>query len=361
LKTKVQGQSLVIAAPTHIARANRQINPRNVKAKVAKANLDTGWSSVGGAQAKEQLKQKFRNEDASKVRASAAAGVTAQPGVATSPAGANAATSAAASANTEVNRGGKNRGARQGNSVPQNRAVEAGSSPAGSTDLSPNTNMERGRGGKHRNRENEQLQQQQTATGATGGSIPPAGTTATENNLGVTGGSANELNRQGRGKHEGRRAQENAAAGAQTTTAPAATSEGATGAGTEGVNQGGGKHNRRNQAPTGAPEIQSQNQLQSQAPTTGGTDQVPGRGQGQGRRARELEPPQGGAPTDAAPPADVQGQGVGKHHGQVEGQPQIQGAAVQPGAAPAVQPAPGQQGGGGKRNKNEASPVPSPQ
>ncbi len=68
LKTRVQGQSLVVAAPNHIAKSTRQIAPPTVKTRIAKANLDTGWSSLGDARAKEEFKAKLKAQDLSKGR-----------------------------------------------------------------------------------------------------------------------------------------------------------------------------------------------------------------------------------------------------------------------------------------------------
>lgn len=92
LKTRVQGQSLVVAAPTHIAKATRQIAPPAVKTRIAKANLDTGWSSLGDAKAKEEFKQKLKAEDLSKARRSDRSAE--QAVTANSPAGSSAGTDA---------------------------------------------------------------------------------------------------------------------------------------------------------------------------------------------------------------------------------------------------------------------------
>jgi hypothetical protein len=84
LQSKVQGQSLVVAAPAHIARSTRRLAPPTVKTRVAKANLDTGWSGVGDANAKENYKQKLRSEDRRRM-SGGAAGVKAGTQTTTSP------------------------------------------------------------------------------------------------------------------------------------------------------------------------------------------------------------------------------------------------------------------------------------
>ncbi len=320
LKTKVQGQSLVVAAPAHITKASREMTPPNVKTKVAKANIDRGWAGVGDAKAQEEFKQKLRKQDRSTLSQGAKAGAQ----VATSPA---PAASAAVDANARGGKGNKHDKNRPGEPVQQNVGAAVGTSPAAaSTDA--NAGMERGRGGKHRN------QAGQNAAGAVGAS--PAATTSAP-----AGGSSPEVSGQERGKHNGRRAEQlrNAPNGAEATS-PAASAQG-----TEPAGQGGGKHNRRNQV---APGTESQPQVQPNA----GAPVDQSRGQGE-RRARHLEQQAATPPTSAAP-SDVQGQG-GRHHDQgVSGQP------VPPNAGEAPKGL-GQPEGHGKKEKVEASPVPSPQ
>jgi hypothetical protein len=146
LKTTVQGRSLVVAAPSHIARSSGQIAPPAVKSKVAKANLDTGWAGVGDARAKEQFKQKMRSEDPTRISpgvgaAARDAGTNAQVGVA--PAVASPAASAAAGINAGPRRGGRN----SSNIAPSGQlttpAADAGSA---------NGNQGAGQGGGKHNR-----------------------------------------------------------------------------------------------------------------------------------------------------------------------------------------------------------------
>lgn len=61
--TKVQGGTLVVAAPMTVQRSAQPIAPKQVKARLAKADLETGWSGVSDANAKAQLQQKMKAED----------------------------------------------------------------------------------------------------------------------------------------------------------------------------------------------------------------------------------------------------------------------------------------------------------
>lgn len=65
--TKVEGQNLVIAAPQKIQRGTKTVAPKNVKAKVAAAKVERGWSGVSDPQVKNQLVQKMKAEDSKNV------------------------------------------------------------------------------------------------------------------------------------------------------------------------------------------------------------------------------------------------------------------------------------------------------
>jgi len=385
LKTKVQGQSLVVAAPAHIARSTQQIAPPTVKTRVAKANLDTGWAGVGDAKAKEQFKQKLRSEDATKVPQGTGAAASGRAATAASPAGANAnaqlgaspasgspAASAAAGINARAGGGGKH-DRNQAASVAASAPPAVATSPAqpgvaGSTDA--NAGLERGKGGKNRNRQGE-LNAAGSATGAA-----PAAESA-------TGGSTPDTSGQERGRHNGRRGDQLPSSSAGSNSG-LITTPGTTAA--EGAGQGGGKHNRRDQNSAAAPE----GQLQGQPPA--GADQSQGQG---GRRERRLErqgastpegelqgqPPtgadqsqgqdsrrerrlerQGASTPNPAVSGDAQapGAGSGLSRGQGQGQPSVSGQP--PGAAPAEQgQGQGRHEGANRKNRVEASPVPSPQ
>ena len=67
--TKVEGQKLVIAAPQKIQRSAKTVAPKNVKAKVAAAKVERGWSGISDPQVKDQLVKKMKAEDAKNVSA----------------------------------------------------------------------------------------------------------------------------------------------------------------------------------------------------------------------------------------------------------------------------------------------------
>src|SRR6202045_1640100 len=72
--TKVQGNALVVAAPTKMTRPFKQIAPPTVKTKLADAKVEKGWSVAGDANAQTQLKEKIKTQDLKKVPPPTAAG-----------------------------------------------------------------------------------------------------------------------------------------------------------------------------------------------------------------------------------------------------------------------------------------------
>jgi hypothetical protein len=89
--TKVQGNTLIVAAPMKLAKRDRQVAPRQVKTKVAQAKIDKGWAGTDPT-TQNEIKQKMKTEDHNKIPPPTGAGarVTTQPGAA-GPAGAGAA------------------------------------------------------------------------------------------------------------------------------------------------------------------------------------------------------------------------------------------------------------------------------
>ncbi|HWY50087.1 MAG TPA: DUF6600 domain-containing protein [Chthoniobacterales bacterium] len=75
--TKVQGNALVVAAPTKMTRPAKQIAPPTVKTKLADAKVEKGWSVAGDANAQTQLKEKIKTQDLKKVPPPIATGNTA--------------------------------------------------------------------------------------------------------------------------------------------------------------------------------------------------------------------------------------------------------------------------------------------
>ncbi len=86
--TKVQGNKLLIAAPTKIAKAPPTAKPPAVKAKVAEPKLERGWKGVPN---RAELEQKIKNQNPKNIppptRAAAREAGSPAPGVGTSPAG----------------------------------------------------------------------------------------------------------------------------------------------------------------------------------------------------------------------------------------------------------------------------------
>src|SRR5881275_1666726 len=81
---KVQGNALMVSAPTTIKKSATQIAPPTVKTKLADAKVEKGWSVAGDANAQTQLKEKIKTQDLKKVppptaggNAAAAAGASA--------------------------------------------------------------------------------------------------------------------------------------------------------------------------------------------------------------------------------------------------------------------------------------------
>ena len=65
--TKVEGQNLVIGAPQKIQKSTTTVAPKNVKAKVAAAKVERGWSGIKDPQVKNQLVQKMKAEDSKNI------------------------------------------------------------------------------------------------------------------------------------------------------------------------------------------------------------------------------------------------------------------------------------------------------
>ncbi len=128
--TKVQGDRLVVGVPAHISKPVQQIAPPAVKTKVARANLDTGWSAVGDAAAQEQFKRRLRSQNRSNVPPAAAASAGGQVGIL--PAASPSSTAPAATGNsaTQFQKGAHVN--QLGQQIPPNAA---GNFPAGA--LSP--------------------------------------------------------------------------------------------------------------------------------------------------------------------------------------------------------------------------------
>ena len=65
--TKVQGDKLVLAAPMKLQKANAQIAPRTVKAKIDQPKVEKGWANISDPNTKAKLEQKFKTENSQNV------------------------------------------------------------------------------------------------------------------------------------------------------------------------------------------------------------------------------------------------------------------------------------------------------
>ncbi len=89
---KVQGNSLMVGAPTTIKKSATQIAPPTVKTKVTDVKVEKGWSVAGDANAQAQLKEKIKTQDLKKVppttiggNAAAAVGASVSPAASLAP------------------------------------------------------------------------------------------------------------------------------------------------------------------------------------------------------------------------------------------------------------------------------------
>ncbi len=324
--TKVQGDKLVLAAPLKLQKANTQIAPKVVKAKIDQPKIEKGWANISDPNTKAKLEQKFKTENAQNVpkpslqpNAGANVNALASPGV------------------SPFERGkGKHKGEQLENQA--GASVAPGTSPAAMT-----TPFEQGQGKKGKGRRVED---------EPGGSV-------------TAGSSPVESFEQSKGKHKGQRFENEP--GASVATSPA-----------ESMDQGKGKKGRgqRFENEPGAPGGSSPGESSEQ-----------GKGKQKGHREQgEQTPGLGGPMTPQNPNANLQNQnspeggkhkgnrhdenfqpgsqnvgggpgggGGGKRHEQIQSQGPPQGGQYgQQG---------GQQGGGegkGKGKKGETSPTPSP-
>src|SRR5438477_881291 len=143
---QVQGNALMVSAPTTIKKSATQIAPPSVKTKVADAKVEKGWSVAGDANAQTQLKEKIKTQDLKKVPPSTAGGNAA------ATAGASASVSPAASL-APVEKG---KGKQKGKAAEPFQAG-ATASPAGAL-TSPTTSPAFPEKGKHKGKAGEPMQ-----------------------------------------------------------------------------------------------------------------------------------------------------------------------------------------------------------
>jgi hypothetical protein len=334
--TKVQGNSLVVAAPLEIkkAGAGKELAPPTVKTRVAQPKFEKGWSVAGDASAQQQLKEKIKTQDLKKippptaggnVAPAAGAGASVAPGTSAAP----------AMAGSPFEKGkGKGKG-------KQGEPFQAGASASpGGAMTSPATGPEFGKKGKGKNKGAEQFQ----PGAATSPMTSPAAESAT--------GAPPEYGKRGKGK--GREQ-----FGAQATT-PAPTT------GAEGMGKPEGKHKGiQNVAPrSGGPANPPENFNEPSGKSKKSFEQPPAGtppagpppyGEGRGKHKQIEQPTSGmspGAQGAAGPQGEPSGEGRGKH--------KAEGVNVQPGNEP-VAPETGAAKHEGKGKGQAQSPTPGPQ
>ncbi len=346
--TKVEGDRLVVAAPTTIKKSAKPIAPPTVKEKVAQANVDHGWAGVSDPKQQEELKKKMQTEDNKKIPPpTTGAPVAARAGAGASP-------SASASAG-----------------ISGGASVAPGTSPAASA--SP------GAKGKGRSRLGEQLQPAGSASpgisASPGASALPAGRgkgktrfEQVQPGASVAPGAAAspaltpELGRPGKGKR----------GELQTVPTPGGGLSPATEATAAPGGKGKGKFDRGTPAATASPaDTSSKTNLNSSrsniyksAPSTpaqsGETSTELPRGKGKTRQLEPMGTQAGGG--NESPEGGASGGGKGKMKGA-----NVQSPVGPTGAAPAA-PVGGGKGkaadegekGKGKGKKAEESPSPTP-
>jgi Family of unknown function (DUF6600) len=318
--TKVQGNKLIVGAPTKINKAAQGIAPPRIKTKVAQPKIEKGWTGVANAA---QLKQKIQTENPKNIPPPTAAAATGQVPGGISP--------TAPTAPFETGRG-KGR--------PAGTPPTAGTSPTATDASAASPAPFEKHKGKGRPGERPQ-------PGMTGAPITSPAEAASPN---IQGGppAGKERGRPGRGRLE-------------TSPPPPAGQTGAAPVAPE-ATQPPGKHKGQfergvakptPEQPGGAANQPPQGQYrglgsqQTAAPAAGGApyEGRAGKQKGQGAFAQPSAPP-----TSGAAPGET---GGGKQRGQ--------GAYAQPGGAPGGGPPAG--GGqekpkGGKKKGEQGSPTP---
>jgi hypothetical protein len=284
--TKVQGNALVVAAPSKLSKPAKEIAPPMVKTKVAQPKIEKGWSVAGDENAQKELKEKIKAQDLKKipppvVGANAAAGANALVAPGGSP--------AVAMSPFEKGKGkGKGKG-------KQAESLQAGASasPAGAM-TSPATSPEFGKKGKGKNKGAEQFQ--------SGPATSPMTSPAAE----AAAGAPSDYGKRGKGK------------GREQFGTPATTP-----APTSGAEE------------MGKPEGKRKG-MQNVGPSSGGPANPPENfNDPRGKHKQIEQPPSGMSPSAqgaAGPQGGPSGEGLGKHKAEGVSAPP-QGAGQPSGAA----------------------------
>jgi hypothetical protein len=322
--TKVQGNSLVVAAPARFNKPAQPVAPPTVKAKVAQPKIEHGWSVVGDANAQTQLKEKIKTQDLKNVPPATAGG------------GAAAAVSPAPSAPSTMTATPFERGKGRGKAAEQSQPGPT-LAPATSPVTTPVTTPELGKGRKGKNR--EQFGQPPVPAPTT---KPEATTAPFKGNRKQGTGLTPQTNIPG-GPEGGlitpRSEPKHKAVERGFAPTPGPTTD-------QPENLGGPKGKRKQFEQPGAPVPQTR------VPTSTGSQGMQNIPSGEGRGKHKVE--SAGPPTTTAPQGTENipsGEGRGKH--------KVESAAP---PANTGQPAPGAPGREGKQKKGEkASPSPLPQ
>jgi hypothetical protein len=346
--TKVQGNSLVVAAPPEIKNADKQIAPPTVKTKVAQPRIEKGWSMAGDENAKNQLKEKIKTQDLKKVPPPNVGGNAAAANASVSPA-----TSAAPALATSPFEKGKGKG--KGKQAEQFQAGAGASASPGAAMTSPAASPAFGEKGKGKGK-NKGVEQ----PGMAGSPMASPGAE-------TSGGAAPEYGK--RGKAKGREQ----FGGPGMTPAPTAGTE------AMGKPEGKGKGDRQNLGPTpGGPtnppesfnEPRGKHNKQMEQPGTspagpqgGAGSQTGPYGEGRGKHKQiEQQPPSGMSPSGqsvAGPEGGASGEGRGKHKAEGVIAPPPSGGGQGP--APTGEQGEGKHQGKGKGQGQGQSPTPGPQ
>jgi hypothetical protein len=350
--TKVQGDKLVLGAPLKLQKANTQIAPKVVKAKIDQPKIEKGWANISDPNTKARLEQKFKTENSQNVpkptlqpNAGANVNALASPGVPAVEKGKgkqkggkfeNQVGASAAPGTTPFEQGHGKKGKGQKLEAEQGTSI---STP-------PAESMEQGKGkkGKGQRAENE------------------AGTSAGPSPVGSF--------EPGKGKHNGQRFENEPGA---------PVSQGSSGSFEQGKAKKKGQGEQGEQTPGPGrpvtPQNPNANLANPSSPEGGkhkgnrheetyqpGSQNVGGGAGGGGKRHEQQFQPQGQpqrqggqSGQQGGPGGQQAGGGGGKHREQIQSQGPPQGG--QHGSQG------GQQGGGqgkGKGKKGEPSPTPSP-
>src|ERR1043166_1360083 len=164
--TKVQGNALVIAAPTKINKTAKEIAPPTVKTKITQPKIEKGWKEVGDENAQKQFKEKIKAQDLKKVPPPTTGG---------------AAAAAGASASVAPGMAPVEKGKKKGKGAAEQFPAGATVSPAGAAVTSPTAGAafpEKGKGKK--NKYGEQVQPGAATSPITSPSVGESPGAATE-------------------------------------------------------------------------------------------------------------------------------------------------------------------------------------